>query len=342
MKKYYKNLYCRILFFLLAFLMFLIIVIKSTIVRDIISLFFMSFVIYYVLKPVHTFLKHKGINEKFSALILVFILILSIVVLVVSIIPSIMKEGHNITKSIEYIQKYVEYIYNKINLLSNNKILEGILSKINSKIENYTLKIGEDILNRFLALGENVLDYAVVPIIVYYFLASGENIIQKFFILFPIKIRSIVKNICEDIDKILARYIISQMILCLIIAVLTFLVLIILGIKFPILLALTNGFLNIIPYFGPVIGSVPAILIAFTKSPKVAIWALILLYAIQQLEGDILSPKITGDSVDMHPLTVILLLLIGGKIYGFIGMVLAVPIGVIIKIIYEDLNYYLF
>ncbi|MDU4596838.1 MAG: AI-2E family transporter, partial [Clostridium sporogenes] len=73
-----------------------------------------------------------------------------------------------------------------------------------------------------------------------------------------------------------------------------------------------------------------------------ALWALILLYSIQQIEGYILSPKITGDSVDMHPLTVILLLLIGGKIYGFVGMVLAIPIGVIMKIIYEDLNYYLF
>ncbi len=160
--------------------------------------------------------------------------------------------------------------------------------------------------------------------------------------IFPVKIRGIVKNVFEDIDKILARYIISQIILCLIITILTFLVLVGLGIKLPILLSLINGFFNIIPYFGPVIGSLPAILIAFTKSPKTALWALILLYSIQQIEGDILSPKITGDSVDMHPLTVILLLLIGGKIYGFVGMVLAIPIGVIMKIIYEDLNYYLF
>ncbi len=160
--------------------------------------------------------------------------------------------------------------------------------------------------------------------------------------IFPVKVRGIVKNVFEDIDKILARYIISQIILCLIITILTFLVLVGLGIKLPILLSLINGFFNIIPYFGPVIGSLPAILIAFTKSPKTALWALILLYSIQQIEGDILSPKITGDSVDMHPLTVILLLLIGGKIYGFLGMVLAIPIGVIMKIIYEDLNYYLF
>ncbi len=112
--------------------------------------------------------------------------------------------------------------------------------------------------------------------------------------------------------------------------------------KITYIIILDKWIFNIIPYFGPVIGSLPAILIAFTKSPKTALWAFILLYFIQQIEGDILSPKITGDSVDMHPLTVILLLLIGGKIYGFVGMVLAIPIGVIMKIIYEDLNYYLF
>jgi predicted PurR-regulated permease PerM len=60
------------------------------------------------------------------------------------------------------------------------------------------------------------------------------------------------------------------------------------------------------------------------------------------VEGNIISPKITGDSISMHPLTVILLLVIGDKIAGFAGMVLAVPIGVVLKIIYEDLNYYLF
>ncbi|WP_251860413.1 AI-2E family transporter [Clostridium sp. Marseille-Q2269] len=342
MEKHHKKLYIELLFFVLVFLVVFIIIMKNDIARDIISLFFISFVIYYILKPIHVFLKNKGINEKFSALILVLSLVIIIGIFIISIIPNLIKEAHNITGSIENVKKYIDYIYSRINLLNNNKILGGILTKINKKVENYTIIMGDNILNKFVGFGENILDYAVIPIIVYYFLASGKDIIQKFFMIFPIKIRNIVKNIFEDIDKILARYIISQMILCLIITVLTFSILIVLGIRLPILLSLVNGFFNIIPYFGPIIGSLPAILIAFTKSPKIAIWAFILLYAIQQIEGDILSPKITGDSVDMHPLTVILLLLIGGKIYGLVGMVLAIPIGVIIKIIYEDLNYYLF
>jgi predicted PurR-regulated permease PerM len=126
------------------------------------------------------------------------------------------------------------------------------------------------------------------------------------------------------------------------VSILTFIVLVLLKVKFPVMLSILNGLLNIIPYFGPIFGMIPPIIIAFLTSPKTAMYTAILLYSIQVIEGNILSPKITGDSVSMHPLAVILILLIGGELGGFWGMVLAVPVSVILKVIYEDLNYYLF
>lgn len=113
-------------------------------------------------------------------------------------------------------------------------------------------------------------------------------------------------------------------------------------IDFPIILSVLNAFFNIIPYFGPIFGAIPAIAIALIQSPEKALWTAVCLYVLQQIEGNILSPKVTADSISMHPLVVILLLIIGGEIAGFIGMVLAVPLGVIIKVMYEDLNYYMF
>jgi predicted PurR-regulated permease PerM len=151
-----------------------------------------------------------------------------------------------------------------------------------------------------------------------------------------------IKRIIGDIDKILGRYIISQFVLCAIIGILTFVVLIALRVEFPIILSVLNALFNIIPYFGPLFGAIPAVLVALLHSTKTALWTAALLYIIQQIEGNIISPKITGDSVSMHPLVVIILLIVGGKLGGFLGMVLAVPVGVVIKIIYEDLNYYLF
>jgi len=113
-------------------------------------------------------------------------------------------------------------------------------------------------------------------------------------------------------------------------------------IDFPLILSLINGIFNIIPYFGPIFGIVPIILIGLLASPKIALYTALWLFALQQIEGSILSPKIIGESISMHPLTVILLLTIGGKVGGILGMILAVPLGVVFKVIYEDINYYLF
>jgi predicted PurR-regulated permease PerM len=113
-------------------------------------------------------------------------------------------------------------------------------------------------------------------------------------------------------------------------------------IDFPLILSLINGIFNIIPYFGPIFGIIPIALIALLTSPKIALYTILWLFALQQIEGSLLSPKIIGDSISMHPLTVILLLMIGGKVGGILGMILAVPLGVVFKVIYEDINYYLF
>ena len=115
-----------------------------------------------------------------------------------------------------------------------------------------------------------------------------------------------------------------------------------LRLKMPLVLSVVNGVVNIIPYFGPIIGGVPIVFIAMTSSITKGIIALVGVFIIQQVEGDLLAPKITGDCISMHPVTIILLLMLGEKIAGVAGMILCVPIAVIIKVIYDDINYYLF
>ena len=176
----------------------------------------------------------------------------------------------------------------------------------------------------------------------YYFLADGELIYNKLLLIFPTDKRILIRKINGNIDKVLSRYIISQLLLSGIIGVLTFIMLIILGIKLPLILAILNAIANIIPYFGPIIGGAPIVFIALMQSPTKAILALIGAFVIQQIEGDLLAPKITGVCINFHPIIIIILLILGGKIGGAAGMILAVPILVIIKVIYDDINYYLF
>lgn len=315
---------------------------KSVVIREVINLLLISFAISYTLKPLQKIMEQRRISRKTSALILICGLILILVSIFIFLIPSIFKESLNINYTINNIQRFVDNIYSKLKPISSNKIIYAAMDNFYGKINNYAISIFTKIFDTVLNIGESIVMIAVIPIISYYFLSDGDYISNRLLNFLPVKSRNMAKKISSDIDKILGRYIVSQLFLCGLIGVATFIILLLLKVDFPVILSILNGFFNIVPYFGPIFGAVPAIFIALLDSPQKALWAALWLYILQQIEGNILSPKITGDSVSMHPLIVILLLIIGGETAGFVGMILAIPIGVIIKVIYEDLNYYLF
>lgn len=325
-----------------AALLILYIFIKSSVMKELFSVILISFIVAYSIRPLVIILVNRNINKRLAVIIIlggfIFIALGSFVV----IIPSIFKESLSISSSFGKVQLFIEGIYSKVKPLSNNKTIYIILDSIYTKFNSMFISLFDRILSSALSLGEHLLSLAVIPIVVYYFLADGVIIGNKLIVVFPSRARNIIRRILRDIDKILGRYILSQFLLCAIIGVLTFIVLLINKIQFPLILSLLNAFFNIIPYFGPIFGALPAVLVALLASPKAALYTAVWLYAIQQIEGNIISPKLTGESVSMHPLVVILLLIVGGKLGGFIGMVLAIPVGVMLKILYEDINYYLF
>ena len=327
---------------LILSIVIIIIGFKSVVVRDVFYLVFVSFIIAYTLKPIHKKLVEKGVNKRVSAIMLIITCILFVMAAIGILVPSIIKESLNIKIAVNEMQNFIDNIYEKIKPIKNNKTMYVILDTVYGKVDNAVIHLFNRDFDAALNLGEDALSLAVLPIISYYFLADSDKLHNKFLVLFPVKIRLMVRKILDDIDKVLGRYIVSQFMLCLIIGGLTFIILIFLHVDFPVILSLLNAIFNIIPYFGPLFGAIPAVIIALLNSPKTALYTALWLYGIQQIEGNIISPKVTGDSISMHPLLVILLLIIGGKLGGFVGMVIAVPIGVVIKVIYEDLNYYIF
>lgn len=317
-------------------------IIMSSLLREIIYLVFISFLIAYTLKPIYNSMLNKGINRRISAFFLISLLILIVIGTFAILIPSLFRESLNLSTAANSAQKLVDNLYMKLKPVQGNKTIYTLTSNLNSKIDSGIVSICTRIFDSIMYIGENFLSIIVIPIITYYFLADGDCINGKMLSVFPISSRRVIQKMCCNADKILGRYIMSQLILSGLVGVATFFILIILKVDFPIILSMLNAFFNIIPYFGPIFGAIPAVVIAAIESPRAALWTVVCLYILQQIEGNMLSPKVTGDSINMHPLLIILLLILGGKAAGFIGMILAVPMGVIAKIMYEDLNYYLF
>lgn len=316
--------------------------IKIEPLKNFLNLILLSLIFAYLLKPLRNYISNKfKLNYKYSSILLIIILVLITFITINSVITHLVNGNLNLDYLIDNIEEYVRSIVVRFNLEGNgifNNIYNDTYMKITSFVQSFT----ENIFDYLVIFFDNIISLAIIPVITYYFLVDGELIFNKMLLILPTEKRTILKKIIINIDKILERYIFSQFLLSVIIGILTYILLAILDVKFALILALLNGVFNIIPYFGPVIGGIPAILIALIDSPSKGLWTILGIFIIQQLEGNILSPKITGDSTNMHPIIIIILLLIGENLGGFVGMIMAVPIGVIIKVIYDDINYYLF
>ncbi len=183
----------------------------------------------------------------------------------------------------------------------------------------------------FTSLHQYLISLAVVPVLLYYFLLEPSKIRAKLFALIPKKYQKRSKQLLKKIDKDLGYYIRGQLLICLFVALTTYIVYLIIKLEFSLLLALFMGIMNIIPYFGPIIGALPAVLLVITTSPSTLLYLLIGIIVVQLVESNLLSPLILGRSVHIHPVIVILVLLIGSELAGIIGMILSVPIFVIIR-----------
>lgn len=335
-----KGIYYSLLIILLIFIIILYLKLKT--LNSIVNIIFISFILAYTLKPLRNILCDKiKIKKRTSSIIIILSIIFSISIFVYILIPSIIRESYNFGNILDNIDIYVEDLAKKLNI-TNISFFDVVYGRISDETNIFFRNFSNSLVDNLISSLESIISLAIVPIVTYYFLVDGELIFNKLLLILPTEKRVLAKKVITHIDKVLSRYIISQLLLSLIIGILTTIALFFLKVKFSILLGVFNGVLNIIPYFGPIIGGIPAVFIALMESPNKALWTLVIVFVIQQIEGNILSPKITGDSTDMHPIIIIILLLIGDKLGGFIGMIIIVPIGVIIKIIYEDINDYLF
>ena len=312
---------------------------KSKILREVVGVLLVSFILSYALKPIYKYLVQKtNLNQRFLAGALILLLVISFVSVIVFLIPVLFSEGLNLEEIFKIGEDIASWINE--NIKSNKyEVFNSLSKELSSKLNVFIVKISQSILETIISFTQNIISLAVIPIVIYYFLADNSIISSKFYLLFPISKRKLVKKIANDIDKILGKFILSQFFLCGIIGVLTFIILIVLDVNYPLWLALLNSVVNIIPYFGPIFGAIPAVIVAATASPTKAVYTALAFFIIQQVEGNILAPLITSNSIRMHPLIIIILLMVGEKMGGFIGMILAVPVGVIIKVIYEDINY---
>ena len=182
-----------------------------------------------------------------------------------------------------------------------------------------------------------ILGLLVVPFWVFYVLNDTAHLTQQLYSLLPPRYRRDVYNVQRIMDNVLGNYIRGQLLLCFFIGSFSVIGLLFLKVDFALLLGTVAGVFEVVPYVGPIIGAIPAVVVAFMQSPILGLWVMVLFVGIQQIENLFLAPRITGGSVRLSPALVMLVLVVGSGLGGLWGMLVAIPVTAVCRDVFRYL-----
>lgn len=310
---------------------------------DIINKKIMSKIIFTHTKDPAKLEKLQKTKRLISVLITYFIMITIIVAIIYAFAVLILGQfifsdiGSMVKALINYVTTYEENIINWVAGLPDMGIAEQLQTYANkgmlwlSKHFNATATI-----DQITHIGGNIVNLAIGTIVSIYILMDKEffaRLWRKFLhLILPQKSNAILTETLNDINCVLSAFIRGAMLDALIIAVMSSAALSILGLDFAVFIGCFAGIANIIPYFGPVLGMIPAFIVGtFTDGLTQGVFAVVTLLIIQQIDCNLIYPKIVGSTTGLHPLFVLLAVSVAGYYGGILGMILAVPLAGIIQ-----------
>ncbi|MDF2572842.1 MAG: yhhT 2 [Sporomusa sp.] len=203
----------------------------------------------------------------------------------------------------------------------------------------YAVTLMRNAINAVFTLATQIIELVVVPVLTYYFLKDWRSLKAGVITLFPPSSQARAVSVIEEMAVVVSNYIRGQVLISVIMGLMVFSGMYYLRVDYPLVLGLLATFTETIPILGPIIGAIPAILLAYLASPVLATKVAAFYIILHQIENHIIVPNIMGHTIDLHPVLVIVSLLIGGQLYGIAGMILAVPVAALLKVILRHLWY---
>lgn len=303
--------------------------------------FIIAMFLAYLLNPVVSALEKRGLRRSWAILLIYAVVFGALFIGGTRLIPLLIRELENfgrelplmISKGEELLQELQSQYQNSALPYSLRVAIDNGFTTVQQEAQLFIASV----VNGLIALVTHSIGLAITPILAYYLLHDWSEINSKLLQLMPVRWRHEVVLTFRDVDKVLSGVIRGQLTIAMIVGILVSLGLYLLGVKYAILIGILAGMLDIIPYFGAFIGATPAVTLALLSSPWLAVKVVVLFLVIHQLEGTVIGPKILGDNVGLHPLSVIFFLFVGGELAGLAGMLLGVPVAAIGKVFFRHL-----
>ncbi|MEK7534684.1 MAG: AI-2E family transporter [Patescibacteria group bacterium] len=297
-------------------------------IKEILVVIFISFIIMSTLSPYVDLLRKRRFPNVLAVMIPYIVTISILVVLIVPLIPFFSVQLQTLFSTLpSYIDRAAKLLNIPIDITDANKFLT---SEIDTIGKNALLVTGK--------LFSGIFSFLAILVISFYLMLERERIKKEFTSLFPKEIEGKVLTIISKVENKLGAWLRGQVVLSFTIGVSTWVALTIIGLPFALPLALLAGILEIVPTIGPTISAIPAIIVALTISPTLAIIVIVSYILIQMLENNLLVPKIMERAVGLNPIVIIIGVMVGAKIMGVLGALLAVPFVTMLRVLFRNLK----
>jgi len=304
-------------------------------VYDILLYLFIAYIVMSAVTPLVDKWEARGLPRWVGALAVFLFVLMAFTVLVAISIPPFVSQTQNLIRETPAV---LEKVINRFDL---SVALDGL------SIEVYLQKIAQDFSREIAAapigllrvgagIFGGVFDTITVFFFIFYMILGKQSIHQFFVLLIPMKNKKHLSQLVLAVDRRLGAWLRGQLVLMILIGVATFIGLQVIGMPFSLPLAVIAGLLEIVPIMGPVISAIPAVLVGLSISPAKALTAALLFLLIQQLENGVIVPRVMKHAVGLNPLVVIVALMVGGRLAGPMGALLAVPVTAVLMIVYHE------
>ncbi len=307
----------------------------------VLSSLIIGFVIAYILDPVADFLEARRVRRPLGIALIFSVIIGLTVIFYILAAPVISRQVTTFTRKvpgyISHLQKTTlpvvrDYIQNHPEQMEEIKSkLQSVGIDILMPVVNFLKNLFSGTINVLLS----ILDLLLIPVIAFYLLKDIDKLTARLADAIPPRHREQVTGLFMEIDRVIKDFLKGQLTVSMILALIYSIGLTIFAVPMGIVIGLVAGFANMIPYLGLALGLIPALLLSWLDAHSVAhlIGVAGTFTVAQILEGTVISPRVVGQKVGLHPVTVIVAILLGGHYFGFVGILAAVPAASVINVL---------
>jgi len=306
-------------------------------IRDILALIFAALFLAALMHPAAETMARKRIPKGLTVIAL-YLLLLGLSILTLSLLfPIFVQQSSHLINSFWQSWQALVGGWHWLQALSGQYGLGDNLQTGLESLQASLAGFATGLVGRVGDAMAGVVGLIIMLVMAYYMVVQEKDARRALQNFVPEEYQTVVSSILKRVEEKIGRWLLGQISLCLIVGVMYYVGLLIVGSKGALVFAVFGGFTEFIPYLGPILGAIPPVLLALTESPFKALFTLLVIIVIQQSEGHIIVPKVMQKAVGLNPLVSITALLIGARLFGLVGALMAIPVATAISAVLVEL-----